>query len=113
MEAYIPYSFLSSKSNKPWFNSTYSRAIRRRDVTFTDYRRLQTPETQATYISSQNRAKSILRNTKNYFLSRKSFWFSSSCSFWHFAKNVNSNFDSSSFPPLVSSDGTIAFLTFF
>src|ERR1700755_3178855 len=113
MEAYIPYSFLSSKSNKPWFNSTYSRAIRRRDVTFTDYRRLQTPETHATYISSQNRAKSILRNTKNSFLRRKCYNLSgssSSRSFWHFAKNVNSNFASSSFPPLISSDGTTGVL---
>src|ERR1044072_5595733 len=33
-----------------------------------------------------------------------------SCSFWHFAKNVNSNFASSSFPPLGSSDGTTAVL---
>src|SRR6201990_3342646 len=111
MEAYIPYSFPSTKPNKPWFNSACSRAIRRRDAAFRDYRRLQTPETHATYISSRNRAKSILRNTKNSFLRLKCSNLSGSTSsrpFWHFAKNVN--FASSSFPPLVSSDGTIAFL---
>ncbi|KAL7630594.1 UNVERIFIED_CONTAM: hypothetical protein RMT77_019208 [Armadillidium vulgare] len=67
MEAYIPYSFPSTKPNKPWFNSACSRAIRRRDAAFRDYRRLQTPESHATYISSRNRAKSILRDTKNSF----------------------------------------------
>ncbi|KAL7640935.1 UNVERIFIED_CONTAM: hypothetical protein RMT77_008072 [Armadillidium vulgare] len=113
MEAYIPYSFPSTKPNKPWFNSACSRAIRRRDAAFRDYRRLQTPETHATYISSRNRAKSILRNTKNSFLRLKCNKLSGSTSsrpFWHFAKNVNSNFASSSFPPLVSSDGTTAVL---
>src|SRR6201990_1347100 len=113
MEAYIPYSFPSTKPNKPWFNSACSRAIRRRDAAFREYRRLQTPETHSLYISSRNRAKSILRNTKNSFLSRKCnnlSGSSSSRSFWHFAKNVNSNFVSSSFPPLISSDGTTAVL---
>ncbi|KAL7647645.1 UNVERIFIED_CONTAM: hypothetical protein RMT77_001245 [Armadillidium vulgare] len=113
MEAYIPYSFPSTKPNKPWFNSSCSRAIRRRDAAFRVYRRLQTPETHATYISSRNRAKSILRNTKNSFLRLKCNNLSGSTSsrpFWHFAKNVNSNFASSSFPPLVSSDGTTAVL---
>ena len=89
MEAYIPYSFPSTKPNKPWFNSACSRAIRHRDAAFRDYRRLQTPETHATYISSRNRAKSILRNTKNSFLRRKCnnlSGSSSSRSFWHFAK---------------------------
>src|ERR1044072_2915097 len=107
MEAYIPYSFPSTKPNKPWFNSACSRAIRRRDAAFREYRRLQTPESHVTYISSRNRAKSILRNTKNSFLRLKCNNLSgstSSRSFWHFAKNVNSNFASSSFPPLVSSD---------
>ncbi|KAL7641293.1 UNVERIFIED_CONTAM: hypothetical protein RMT77_008431 [Armadillidium vulgare] len=113
MEAYIPYSFPSTKPNKPWFNSACSRAIRRRDAAFRNYRRLQTPESHATYISSRNRAKSILRDTKNSFLRRKCNNLSGSSSsrpFWHFAKNVNSNFASSSFPPLVSSDGTTAVL---
>src|ERR1044072_4676691 len=105
MEAYIPYSFPSTKPNKPWFNSTCSRAIRCRDAAFRDYRRLQTPETHSTYISSRNRAKSILRDTKNSFLRRKCnnlSGCSSSRPFCHFAKNVNSNFASSSYPPLVS-----------
>src|SRR6201990_2957004 len=113
MEAYIPYSFPSTKPNKPWFNSTCSRAIRRRDAAFREYRRLQTPETHSLYISSRNRAKSILRDTKNSFLRRKFNNLSGSSSsrpFWHFAKNVNSNFASSSFPPLVSSDGPTAVL---
>ncbi|KAL7629919.1 UNVERIFIED_CONTAM: hypothetical protein RMT77_019962 [Armadillidium vulgare] len=113
MEAYIPYSVPSTKPNKPWFNSACSRAIRRRDAAFRDYRLLQTPETHATYISSRNRAKSILRNTKNSFLRLKCNNLSCSTSsrpFWHFAKNANSNFASSSFPPLVSSDGTTAVL---
>src|ERR1700755_643843 len=113
MEAYIPYSFPSTKPNKPWFNSTCSRAIRRRDAAFREYRRLQTPETHSLYISSRNRAKSILRDTKNSFLRRKCNNLSGSSSsrpFWHFAKNFNTNFASSSFPPLVSSDGTTAIL---
>src|SRR6201990_810178 len=111
MEAYIPYSFPSTKPNKPWFNSACYRAIRHRDAAFRDYRLLQTPETHATYISSRNCAKSILRNTKNSFLRLKCNNLSGSTSsrpFWHFAKNVNSNFASSSFSPLISSDGSIA-----
>src|ERR1700755_2375838 len=62
MEAYIPYCFPSTEPSKPWFNSACSRAIRHRDAAFRDYRRLQTPETHATYISSRNRAN--LRTTK-------------------------------------------------
>src|SRR6201990_1939652 len=114
MEAYIPYSFPSTKPNKLWFNPDCSRAIRRRDAAFRDYRRLQTPETDSTYISFRNRVKSILRDTKNSFLRRKCNNLSGSSSsgpFWHFAKNVNSNFASSSFPPLMSSDGTTAVLS--
>ena len=114
MEAYIPYSFPSTKPSKPWFNSACSRAIRHRYAAFRDYRRLQTPETHSTYISSRNRAKCIFRDTKNSFLLRKCNNLSGSSSsrpFWHFAKNVNSNFASSSFPPLVSSDGTTAILS--
>src|ERR1700755_981714 len=113
MEAYIPYSFPFIKPNKPWFSSACSRAIRRRNAAFRDYRRLQTPETHSTYISSRNRAKSILRDTKNSFIRRKCNNLSGSSSsrpFWHFAKNVNSNFASSSFSSLVSSDGTTAIL---
>src|ERR1044072_1893142 len=113
MEVYIPYSFPSTKPNKPWFNSSCSRAIRRRDAAFRDYRHLQTSETHATYILSRNRAKSILRDTKNYFLRRKYNYLSGSSSshpFWHFAKNVNSNFASSSFCPLESSDVITAVL---
>ena len=97
MEANIPYSFPSTKPNKPWFNSSCSRAIRRRDAAFRVYRRLQTPETQATYISSRNRAKSILRDSINSFLRRKCnnlSGYSSSRPFCHFGKNVNSNFAS-------------------
>src|ERR1700755_2715853 len=37
MESYIPYTFPSTKSNKPWFNSASSHAILRRDVIFRDY----------------------------------------------------------------------------
>ena len=104
MEAYIPYSFPSTKPNRPWFNSACSRAIRRRDAAFRKYRRIQTPETHSTYISSRNRAKSILRDTKNSFLCQKFNNLSLplfSRPFWHFEKNVNSNFASSPFPPLV------------
>ena len=50
MEAYIPFSFPSTKPKKPWFNPAYFRAIRRRNVAFRNYRRLQTPETRRTYI---------------------------------------------------------------
>ena len=109
MEANIPYSFPSTKPNKPWFNSTCSRAIRRSDAAFRDYRRVQTPETHSTYISSRNRAKSILRDSINSFSVANAIIFLvplrlalSVIS----GKNVNSNFASSSFPPLVSSDGT-------
>src|SRR6201990_869400 len=44
MEANIPYSFTSTKPNKPWFNSICSRAILSSDAAFRDYRRFQTPE---------------------------------------------------------------------
>ena len=40
LEVYIPYSFPSTKPNKPWFNSACSHAIRRRNAAFRDYRRL-------------------------------------------------------------------------
>ncbi|KAL7644718.1 UNVERIFIED_CONTAM: hypothetical protein RMT77_004531 [Armadillidium vulgare] len=71
----------------------------RLEFSFRDYLRLQNPETHSFYISFMNRVKSILSGT------------SSSRPLWHFAKNVNSYFASSSFPPLVSPDGTTAVLT--
>ncbi|KAL7637912.1 UNVERIFIED_CONTAM: hypothetical protein RMT77_011525 [Armadillidium vulgare] len=113
MEAYIPFPFPSTKTSKPWFNSACSRAIRRRNVAFRDYHRLQTPETHATYISSRNRAKSILRNTTNSFLRRKcnnlpgSF---SSRSFWHFQIMSTLNLLLPISPPLISSNSTTAVL---
>ena len=112
MEGYIPYSFSSTKTHKSWFNSACSRAIRRRDATFREYRRLPTIESHANYISLRNRAKTILRHTKKSFISRKcdNLSGSSSCpSFWHLGKNINSNFTSSSFPPLQLPDGSTAF----
>ena len=112
MKAYIPYTFPSTKPNKPWFNSACPHAIRRRDAALRNYRRLQTPESHAIFTSSRNRAKSILRDTKNSFPRRKCndlSGSSSSRSFWYFSKNVNSNFTSpSSFPPLISPDGSTA-----
>jgi hypothetical protein len=113
MEAYIPFSFPSTKQNKPWFNSNCTQAIHRRDTAFRNYRRLLTPETHALYISARNLAKSTLRKTKDSFIRKKCNNLSgstSSRSFWHFAKNVNSNFASSSFPPLINSDGSTAVL---
>jgi hypothetical protein len=63
MKAYIPYSFPSTKLNKPWFNSACSRAIRRRDAALKSYRHLQTAEPLANFISSRNRAKTLFFET--------------------------------------------------
>ena len=114
MEAYIPFSFPSTRKNKSWFNSSCSRAITHRDAAFRNYRRLQTNESHAAYISSRNRAKTILRLAKDSFLRKKCdnlYGSSSSRSFWHLAKNISSNFTSSSVPPLIFPDGSHAVLS--
>ncbi|KAL7630960.1 UNVERIFIED_CONTAM: hypothetical protein RMT77_018752 [Armadillidium vulgare] len=123
MEAYFPF-FPSSKPNNPWFNDSCSGAICRRDATFRKYRHLQTPESHETYISSRNRAKSTLCNTKIFFPHKNPIIFLvpvplSLISNWgrentvvlnasniQFLHNVNSNFASSSFSSLVSSGDT-------
>ena len=113
METYIPSSFPSSRSQKPWFNTDCSRAIRLRDGAYRKYRRLQTPESRSSYISCRNRAKTVIRLAKDSFLRDKCNIVSGSSSsraFWHLAKNISSNFASSSFPPLHSSDGSVAVL---
>ena len=56
--------FPSTKLNKPWFNSACSRAIRRRDAALRSYRRLQTAEPLANFISPRNRTKNIFFTTR-------------------------------------------------
>ena len=111
MEAYIPRSFSTPHAKKPWFNHACSRAVNDREVAHKRYQSLQTNANYELYISARNRAKSILRLTKNSFINRKcqNLAFSnSSRDFWHLAKNISSNFTSSSFPPLLSPDGNTA-----
>ena len=113
MEGYIPYSYPSTKPNKPWFNSTCSRAINDRNNALKAHLRFQTNESHANYISLRNHAKATLRLAKNSFIRRKCnnlSGSSSSRSFWHLAKSINSNFTSSSFPPLQLPDGSTAVL---
>ena len=111
MEGYIPYSFSSSKPSKSWFNSDCARAVRLRDDAFRDYRRLLSSDSHTKYISLRNRAKTILRNTKKSFIQNKCnnlLGSASSRPFWHLSKNINSNFTSSSIPPLQLPDGSTA-----
>jgi len=111
MEAYIPHSFSLPHAKKPWFNHACSRAIKDREAAHKRYLSLPTPDNHALYISARNRAKSTLQLTKNSFINRKCQNLSNSNSsrdFWHLAKNISNNFTSSSFPPLLSPDGSTA-----
>ena len=111
MEAYIPHSFSTPKSHKPWFNSACSRAIRDREVAYKRHRDLPSPANHALYISARNHAKSVLQHAKNSFINRKCQKLHNSNSprdFWHLANNISNNFTSSSFPPLSQPDGEFA-----
>ncbi|KAK3884497.1 hypothetical protein Pcinc_011235 [Petrolisthes cinctipes] len=111
MEAYIPYSFPLTNSRNSWFNHACSTAVHNKEEAFRRYRRLQTDESRALYISARNRAKSVLRLAKKSFIRAKCNDLSNSStsrSFWHLAKNLSSNFTSSSFPPLILPDGNVA-----
>ena len=111
MEAFIPHSFSNPKARKPWFNSACSHAIHDREKAYKRYRSHPTPENHTLYKSAQNHAKSVLQLAKNSFLHRKCQNLSQSNSprdFWHLAKNISNNFSSSSFPPMLHSDGTTA-----
>ena len=68
MEAYIPRSFSTPHAKKPWFNHACSRAVNDREVAHKRYQSLQTNVNYELYISARNRAKSILRLTKNSFI---------------------------------------------
>ncbi len=68
-------------------------------------RAFKLPITMIFIFPARNRAKSILRLTKKNFINRKSqnlAFSNSSRVFWHLAKNISSNFTSSSFPLLLS-----------
>ncbi|MCP4340929.1 MAG: hypothetical protein GY799_19080, partial [Desulfobulbaceae bacterium] len=112
MEAYIPHSFPLTNKKKPWFNYTCSNAVRNKERACRRYQRLRTPESHALYVSARNRSKSILRQSKNSFILSKTESLAnsnSSRSFWHLAKNISNNFNTtSSFPPLFYPDGSVA-----
>ena len=111
MEAYIPHTFSPTHARKPWFNHACSRAVKDREAAYRRYLSLRTNDSHSLYISARNRAKSILRLTKNSFINRKCqnlLSSNSSKNFWHLAKNISNNFTSSSFPPLLQPDGTTA-----
>ena len=111
MEAYIPHTFSTPHAKKPWFNHACSRAIKDREVAHKRYLSLPSPTNHNLYISARNRAKSTLRLTKNSFINRKCQNLTNSNNpkdFWHLAKNISHNFTSSSFPPLIASDGSTA-----
>ncbi|MPC11033.1 hypothetical protein E2C01_003686 [Portunus trituberculatus] len=111
MEAYIAHSFSQPKPSKPWFNRACSRAVHDREVAHKRYLSLPSPESHALYISARNHAKSVLKLAKHCFINRKCQNLSNSnslCAFYHLAKNISSNFTSSSFSPLFHSDGTTA-----
>ena len=111
METFIPHSFSSPKSNKPWFNSACSRAIHDKDVAHKRYRNLPSDDNHRLFISARNHAKSVLRRTKFSFINKKCQSLhnsNSSGDFWHLHKNISNNFTSSSFPPLIHPDGNTA-----
>ena len=115
IEAYIHHSFSRPKPSKPWFKIACSRAIHDREVAHKKYLSLPSPESHAHYISAQYHSKPVLQLAKNSFIHRKSQKFSrynSPRNFWHLAKNIFSNFTSSSFLPLIQPNGTIAISSF-
>ncbi len=71
MEAYIPRTFSTPHAKKPWFNYACSRAVQDREAAHKRYQSLLTTANYDLYIFARNRAKSILRLTKNYFINRK------------------------------------------
>ena len=111
METFIPHSFSSPKSNKPWFNSACSRAIHDKDEAHNRYRNLPSDENHRLFISARNHAKSVLRCTRSSFINKKCQSLhnsNASRDFWHLYKNISNNFTSSSFPPLIHPDGNTA-----
>ena len=111
MEAYIPHSFSTPKTDKPWFNLACSRAIRDREAAHKRYRSLPSAENHSLYISAQKHAKSVLQQAKSSFIHKKCQNLHSSQSpkdFWHLSKSISHNFASSSFPPLSQPDGNFA-----
>ena len=111
MEAYIPSSFSPTNTKKPWFTHACSKAIKNRERAFLGYRRNPTPHFHSLYITARNQARSILRNAKNSYISKKCANLSgsnSSRSFWRLFNAIYNNFTTSSFPPLFHSDGSIA-----
>ncbi|MPC99707.1 hypothetical protein E2C01_095137 [Portunus trituberculatus] len=111
MEAYIPHSFSQPKPSKPWIDTACSRVVHDRKVAHKGYLSLPSPESHALYISARNHAKPVLQLTKHSFINRKGQNLSNPNSprdFWLLAKNISSNFTSSSFPPLFHPDGTTA-----
>lgn len=91
-----------------------SCAIRHNEADFENYRRLQTTDTQETYISSRNYAKCIFHNTKISLLCRKlnNYYGSSSFRFfWYFSK-ILFTLTSLILSPLVYTNSSVFCFTF-
>lgn len=113
MSTYISHSAKSSSHSSPsWFNHQCTEAIRRKNVSFRNWKASPTSDARAAYTEARNSCTNIIDEAKNNFVrgmaDKVASCPSGSRSFWGMAKSISSNFCESRFPPLINNDGSIS-----
>ena len=113
MNIFIPFTVKSGTSSSPsWFDHQCATAIQEKNHLFQAWLSSPSSVTRQAYVTARNNCSALIDRTKNSFISRMATKLTS-CpaggrSFWSLAKSVSQNFCTSKFPPLVTSDGTLA-----
>ena len=113
MELHIPkkQNRIGHCRSQPWFNKACADAVSLKNKSHGIWKSKKTVENHAHYISARNTCKTIINTTKKSFEQRKCNELAScpsgSRKFWSLAKTIGKNFNTSSFPPMSSLDGSV------
>lgn len=110
METSIPFSYKKQHPGKSWFDKSCARAVSQKNSAYRKWRNNPTDQSREHFVTTRNACKAVIDQTKasfdNKIREKVLNCPSGSKSFWSFAKSIGKNFTTSSFPPLLSDDGS-------
>jgi hypothetical protein len=113
MDSYIPHSTKPGKKYSPsWFDRRCHEAVLSKERAFQRWKTSPGINTHVEFIAARNICKRTILLAKRSFIQKTSEKLASlpnsSKSFWSVAKRISKNFCTSSFPPIINSDGKIS-----
>ena len=110
MKCFIPYSYSPGSAGSPkWFSSECARAVDAKNRCFRSYKDNPTSDIHKAYREARNYCSKVIDSAKKDFIQRTALKLCScpagSRSFWSLSKAVCNNFCTSSFPPILDSNG--------